>query len=366
MTSLASPAVALLLAGLVASPQIGRIWTFNDRMAESDLVALAEVVESRDTGRQARHPDLRPGFPVVEMETEFRVLAVLEDAGRDDATSRVAVGTSIVLHHYRFDREQWLRENPSEPGKPPGGLVNGGSQLRFETGAGPFLLFLVRTARGYEPVTGHTFPTHSAFWLVDSRLETPPRPEQFESADRDLDGHLTLVTTSGRRVTVRKKGEQTAFADPAISRDGTVVAAQALFPTCCTSYDIPLELVVYTRGTERRFKGTGLPIFQWGFADDGRRIAYGQETVHFGCVTHYELRDILSGRLVESVDVPQPCGQDMNPPPVEIPDWVARLRAGRHPGQRRTLPRDVRLADDVPAVANPVQRQVVDVVTTRA
>jgi hypothetical protein len=41
------------------------------------------------------------------------------------------------------------------------------------------------------------------------------------------------------------------------------------------------------------------------FVGGGTRIAYGQEPVHFGCETHYELRDIESERLIETVDIPQ-------------------------------------------------------------
>jgi len=101
-----------------------------------------------------------------------------------------------------------------------------------------------------------------------------------------------------------------------------------MFGNCCTSYDIPLQLVVHARGKLHKFKGVGLPIFQWGFADSGTRIAYGQETVHFSCVTHYELRDIDSERLIDSIDLPQPCGKIPEPKAVTIPQWVSALIAG--------------------------------------
>jgi hypothetical protein len=148
--------------------------------------------------------------------------------------------------------------------------------------------------------------------------------ETYESATIDDKGHLVIVKAGGQ-VLVRKEGEQTAFSAPVISSARSAVAAQAMFANCCTSYDIPLQLVVYAGGKTHRFKGVGLPIFQWGFADGGTRIAYGQEPVHFACATHYELRDIESERLIEAVDVPQPCGQIPDPSPVTIPDWVARL-----------------------------------------
>lgn len=66
--------------------------------------------------------------------------------------------------------------------------------------------------------------------------------------------------------------------------------------------------------------------------DGGTRVAYGQEPVHFGCATHYELRDIESERLIEAVDIPQPCGQAPDPKPVEIPQWVADVISKKQAG----------------------------------
>lgn len=149
--------------------------------------------------------------------------------------------------------------------------------------------------------------------------------ETYISATIDANGYLSIVTVNGKRVLIRKGKKQTAFSTPQISSAKTAVAAQAMFGNCCTSYDIPLQLVVYSGGKVHRFKGVGWPIFEWGFADSGSRIAYGQETVHYACETHYELRDIETERLIEAIDVPQSCGQDPDPKPVKIPDWVASL-----------------------------------------
>jgi hypothetical protein len=154
-------------------------------------------------------------------------------------------------------------------------------------------------------------------------------PETYDSAAIDSNGNLAIVKTNGQSITILKEGEQTAFSAPVVSSGRTAVGAQALFANCCTSYDIPLQLVVYSAGKAHRFQGVGLPIFQWGFANGGARVAYGQEPVHFGCATHYELRDIETERLIESVDVPQPCGQIPDPKPVKIPQWVEELTAKR-------------------------------------
>ncbi len=165
----------------------------------------------------------------------------------------------------------------------------------------------------------------SSAGVAQAPLSRASRPETYESAVVDADGNLAIMRSTGQRVIVRKGGDQTSFWPPVLSSGHTSVATQAMFANCCTSYDIPLQLIVYTAGKVHRFKGVGLPMFQWGFADAGTRVAYGQEPVHFGCETHYELRETESERLIESVDIPQPCGQIPDPRPVKIPQWVADL-----------------------------------------
>ena len=156
-------------------------------------------------------------------------------------------------------------------------------------------------------------------------ISRAPRVEAYESAAIDANGNLAIMTTGGQTVTVRKEGEQTSFSAPIMTLSKAAVGAQARFPNCCTSYDIPLQLVVYAAGKVHRFTGRNLPIFEWAFVGGGTRIAYGQEPVHFGCETHYELRDIESERLIETVDIPQPCGLVSDPKPVRIPPWVMEV-----------------------------------------
>jgi hypothetical protein len=162
---------------------------------------------------------------------------------------------------------------------------------------------------------------------TSQRRERVPTASRVETVDLEGNGSLRITMSDGRRIVVPKQGAQSSFRDPVVSADRTAVGAQAQFPNCCTSYDVPLQLVVYARGQVHRFTGIGLPIFQWHFADSGTRVAFGQEPIHFGCSVHYELRDIQSERLIESADVPQPCGQNPNPPAVPIPNWVKDLTA---------------------------------------
>ena len=169
--------------------------------------------------------------------------------------------------------------------------------------------------------------TASRFTRVSVRERTaaPPIVERYQSAVIDEQGSLLITTVDQRTIVISRAEEQVSFSEPVVSSSGTAVGAQAEFPNCCTSYPIPLQLVVYASGKVHRFTGNGLPIFHWRFADEGARVAYEQQPVHFGCEAHYELRDLETEHLVEEINVPQTCGQFPNPRKVTIPAWVREL-----------------------------------------
>jgi hypothetical protein len=156
-----------------------------------------------------------------------------------------------------------------------------------------------------------------------------PQVETYQSATIDAGGSLVITRSDREFIVVPKQGEQSSFSEPIVSSARTAVGAQAEFPNCCTSYDLPLQLVIYANGRVHRFTGIGLPIFRWHFADAGTRVAFGQEPAHFGCSIHYELRDVQSERLIESTDIPEPCGQIHDSPVVKIPTWVTELNSDR-------------------------------------
>jgi hypothetical protein len=162
--------------------------------------------------------------------------------------------------------------------------------------------------------------------------------ETFESADIDTSGSLRILTSTHNTIIVSKDGlvdmggpsieKQTAFDTPILSDDRRAVGATALFRNCCTSYDIPLQLVIYTQGRTHRFVANQGAIFDWHFADSGKRVVLSQQPVHFGCLVHWELRDIATERLVATADIPEPCGQNPNPPKVNVPTWVTGTVSG--------------------------------------
>jgi hypothetical protein len=157
--------------------------------------------------------------------------------------------------------------------------------------------------------------------------------DTYIEAKVDIDGGLRIVTASGKVVRPKQLpkrstlGDQAGFDQIKISPDGHIVGWVALYPFCCTSYPIPLTLVLYSSDRTRTFNGSGLPIWRWCFVADGKQIAFEQETVHGGIGVHYERRDVANGRLLEQYDPPMP--QDPNlerlPDLRNAPAWVDEL-----------------------------------------
>jgi hypothetical protein len=140
----------LVIAGPSASghAQIGYLWRFDELATKADCVVIAEHIRTKDTGRRTTHPELTPGYPVVELETALKLLAVLKPCGQTESK----VGAIVTLKHYAPDRE-WIE----------GGFVNGGSVLAFTDGAA-YLMFLKHSEGSvFEPLSGHAFPTTSVY-----------------------------------------------------------------------------------------------------------------------------------------------------------------------------------------------------------
>jgi len=150
--------------------------------------------------------------------------------------------------------------------------------------------------------------------------------DRYVGASVDEAGSLRIRTSDGRTIVQPKEAGQVGFDKAAISPDGGSVGWLALFPNCCTSYPIPLKLVVYSAGKLRTFAGSGLPVWRWQFTSGGKQIAFEQETVHGGIGVHYELRDVASGRRVAEWN--PAIGPDNQPlENQKPPKWVSDLEA---------------------------------------
>jgi len=131
---------------------------------------------------------------------------------------------------------------------------------------------------------------------------------RYRAADLQPDGRLRLTTDGGAvawapRDTTREDAPQASFAQPRIAPDHATVGWLALYPSCCQSYPIPLQLTLFRDGKVlRSLTGAGMPIWHWRFVEHGRAVAFVQRPTHGAAPDHYELRDVASGRLRAEFD----------------------------------------------------------------
>jgi len=150
--------------------------------------------------------------------------------------------------------------------------------------------------------------------------------DRYLRAAVDEAGALRVVTRAGQALVFHKDPEQVDFDQIAVSPDSLSVGWLALYPNCCTSYPIPLKLVIYSAGKLRKYAGSDLPVWRWRFLARGKQVAFEQETVHGGLGVHYELRDVRTGRRI--AEYSPVTGSDSLPEPnTKNPEWVAELDA---------------------------------------
>ena len=121
----------------------------------------------------------------------------------------------------------------------------------------------------------------------------------------DNASRLVITTDDGSRFSAPMFSEQVGFEQPRISSDGQSVGWLALYPNCCTSYPIPLKLVVLDRSRRlHTFEGIELAVFKWCFLPRSTSVAYMQTVVHGSNFEHFEVRSISSGKLLAEYEYP--------------------------------------------------------------
>src|ERR1700730_9848821 len=76
-------------------------FTYAEMVAKSDLVVIAEPIESRDTGERHVDPNVRPAITVAGVVTTCRALYVLKGSKNKE----------FKLHHFReVDRDKAAKD----------------------------------------------------------------------------------------------------------------------------------------------------------------------------------------------------------------------------------------------------------------
>ena len=147
----------------------------------------------------------------------------------------------------------------------------------------------------------------------------------FRRADIDSTGQLRIFLSNRHVIRPPKDSDQVAVEQITVSVDHRTVGWVVLFPNCCTSYPIPLKLVLLRTDGGRTVISNELPIWQWAFAADRRSVVIRQAPVHGAAPMGYEQRDIWTGRLIADVQM------DSATPPAALPAWVRAAMPRRAP-----------------------------------
>ena len=150
---------------------------------------------------------------------------------------------------------------------------------------------------------------------------------KYLRATLDEKEHLQLELEGGAVVPapmdpqpLEHSGKQVGFGQPQISPDRETVGWAAYYSNCCTSYPIPLQIVIFRNGAIiQRIRGSGLPIWSWSFARGSKQIALAQRPTHGPAADHYELRDVATGELKQEYD------QEEGDSTEQMPQWARDL-----------------------------------------
>ncbi|HEY9024861.1 MAG TPA: hypothetical protein VIP05_11220 [Burkholderiaceae bacterium] len=132
------------------------------------------------------------------------------------------------------------------------------------------------------------------------------------------DGQETLaIERDGRHLQApRTEPGQEGFEQVRVSPDGRTVGWVARMPNCCTSYPVPLVLVLFRDGRVIRRFDEAPPIWHWAFSHDGREVVTQQAVTHGPEYFHFARRRISDGRTLAEFD----CNQD-EPVHAPRPAW---------------------------------------------
>ncbi len=127
-----------------------------------------------------------------------------------------------------------------------------------------------------------------------------------------------IVYSDGKTIAAPKVKDQVSFGRPLIAEDKQNVGWLAMLPNCCTSYPIPLLLVIYRDGKILQSLSGPRAIWHWRFLDNGERVVYSTDLVHGGDENSvdYELYEVSSGHHLASWSPREAKKQ---------PDWVGLL-----------------------------------------
>jgi hypothetical protein len=131
-----------------------------------------------------------------------------------------------------------------------------------------------------------------------------------------------IVTAQGRDLRIAPEKSQGGVEGIQVAADGKTVGWLVdRWESCCQSYPIPTELVLWRTGRIVRRLYTGRPTWGWAFENGGTKLAYRTSFTHGGWSGESTLIDVASGKSLAVWSHPiDENGNDTDGE--EPPDWA--------------------------------------------
>ena len=142
----------------------------------------------------------------------------------------------------------------------------------------------------------------------------------------DRAGAVVIRYRDGITGAVPKAADQKSLSRPALAADGHTVGWLGDYDTCCQSYPVARQLIVWRAARVVRRIDAEAMIWNWRFYDAGQRVGFADGPTHGSVLPYgYKLYDVATGRLIAEID-----GHAQNPP-----DWVKMLMPGEDRQEQR-------------------------------
>jgi len=112
------------------------------------------------------------------------------------------------------------------------------------------------------------------------------------------------------------------FSGVELAQDRQTLGWTTNFQNCCTSYSIPLSVVVFQHKQVLHTFDQGQMVWSWMFLEGGKQVAIVFGPTHGPEVGDYQLYDVKTGKLMSEVwgDA------DTQSLKTDAPDWAMRLQ----------------------------------------
>lgn len=114
------------------------------------------------------------------------------------------------------------------------------------------------------------------------------------------DGKAHLLYRNGVARTPATEPRQVGCNHVRVSTDGRTVGWSVLIENCCTSYPIPIAVVLY-QNNKQTVISPGQMVWEWRFVEQGKRVAVLFGPVH-GNATAATLYDVHDGKALARWD----------------------------------------------------------------